>query len=147
MSKRNQRSCVLQILAVVKVAGAMAIAAAEALDRYKMLSNHSRYAAFQIEGGPGYQHLNQACPGEEIVDMPPPTRSIALHYLYMAVHSLAAPWSPGRASVSIVSGGEIDLTQGSNADLLSCLQGKDDGVDSRLITAISHMNPLPIIAI
>mgnify|MGYP003599192604 FL=1 len=79
--------------------------------------------------------------------MPSPGDSGALQYLYMAIHPPAAPRPPGRAGISIASGGKIDLTQGPYADLLRLFQREDDGVDSQLITAISHMNPFPIIAI
>ena len=147
MSERYGSPRSLQILAVEKVAWAAAIAAAEALDGQKMLSHHLCYAAFQIARCPGYEHLHQTRSGEQVVYMPPAGVSGSLQYLYMPVHPLAASWPPGRAGIGIVSTGKIDLAQGPYADLLPLFQGEDDGVDSRLITAISHMNLFTIIAI
>jgi len=122
MSKGHSFSCALQSLAIVKVADAAAIAAAETLDGHKMLSYHPCYAAFQVPGCPGYEHLDQGCAGEKMVYMPSPAVSGALQYLYMAVHPLASPWPPSGPGIGIVSRGEIDRTQGPDADLLSHLQ-------------------------
>jgi len=147
MSKRYRSHRAHQILSIVKVADAAAIARAKSLDGHKTLSYHFRYTAFQISRCPGYEHLDQARLSEEIIYMPSPGVSSAPQYLYMAIHPLAAARPPGRAGISIASGGKIDLTQGPYTDLLRLFQREDDGVDSQLITAISHMNPFPIIAI
>jgi len=147
MSKRYRSHRALQILSIVKVADAAAIARAKSPDGHKTLPHHFRYTAFQISRCPCYEYLDQARLGEEIVYMPSPGHPFALQYLYMAIHPPAAPRSPGRAGVGIESRGKIDLTQGPYADLLRLFYGEDDGVDSQLITAISHMNPFPIVAI
>jgi len=133
----------LQIIAIIKMADAVAVAAAEARDRTEMLSYGLRYAAFQIPACPGYEHLNQTSFAEKVVDMPSAGSSTALKYLYMAVHPLASPRPPGRAGIGIVSRGEIDGAQRSDANPPPLLQEEDDGVDPRLITAISHYESLP----
>jgi hypothetical protein len=123
---------------MVQVAGAAAVAATEAGNGRKPLSNCSGNFAFQILQGSGYESRLKFAVGQEIIDVPSSGLFCALKYPDMPVYSPQTPRTTSRACVRIISLGKIDLSQGANPDLRCIGQEYYECINSGLISQRLH---------
>src|SRR5512137_1522182 len=86
-------------LRMVQVAGAAAVAAAEAWHGREPLSNGSGNSALQIRSCSGYDCVLEFAMRQEIVDVPSPRLLRPLHNPDMPVYPLQSTWITGGACV------------------------------------------------
>ena len=120
------------------MAFAAAIRTAEARHGHEPLSHSGRDATLQIPGGFADEYLQEAGMGQEIVDVPASSFIDANRYQDVAIHALEAARPSRRAGVRIEPPGKVHNAQGPDRYLLCLRQGKDEGINSRLIFLRLH---------